>query len=153
MRNISEHCLRSRFELSWSIVSEKERHILNQIASMPTTKLPKYRRKSEWLLVRKTREEKNLENVLTNGRQTLRKLNDRFRHLDLRTHSWNSFDPVWLPPSRLSFCLLLSPFCCLSFFFYLTKTLSVESARSFFSTFVVHWSVHCLSSCPHSNAS
>ena len=31
--------------------------------------------------MRQTREEKNLENVLTNGRQTMRKMNERFRHL------------------------------------------------------------------------
>ena len=39
-----------------------------------------------------------------------------------------------MPPSRLFSSLLLSPFCCcLSFFFYLTKTLSVESARLYSS--------------------
>ena len=44
------------------------------------------------------------------------------------------------PPSCLSSSLHLSSFCCcLSVFFYLTKTLSVESARLFFSSFVVHW--------------
>ena len=43
--------------------------------------------------------------------------------LDQRKPTWNSFDPVWLPPSRLSSSLILSSFCrCLSFFFYLTKT-------------------------------
>ena len=42
------------------------------------------------------------------------------------------FDPVWLPPSRLSSSPLLSS-SCLSFCFYLSKTPSVESARLYFS--------------------
>ena len=46
----------------------------------------------------------------------------------------NSFDPVWLLPPHLSSSPLLPSFCCcLSFFFYLTKTLSVESTRLYFS--------------------
>ena len=40
-------------------------------------------------------------------------------------------------------------FCFLSLFFYLTKTLSVESACLFFSSFFVHWWVHFPSSFPH----
>ena len=61
---------------------------------------------------------------------------------------------VWLPPSRLSSSLLLSAFCCCpSFFFNLKKTLSVESACSFFSSFVVHWWVHFPSSFPHVSTS
>ena len=46
------------------------------------------------------------------------------------------FDPVWLPPSRLSSSLLLSSSCCLSIFFYPTKTQSVESASLSFSHFL-----------------
>ena len=46
----------------------------------------------------------------------------------------NCFDSVWLPPSRLSSSLLLSSVsCCLSFFFYLTKTVSLESVCLYFS--------------------
>ena len=51
----------------------------------------------------------------------------------------DSLGPVWLFPSRLSSSLPLSCFCCcLSFLFYLTKTLSVESVRLFVCLFVFH---------------
>ena len=77
-----------------------------------------------------------------------------WRHFKLRIRCSNSFDPVWLPPSRLSSCLLLIYFCCCpSFFFSLTKTLSVESARLFYSSFVVHLWVHFPRSFPHVSAS
>ena len=99
--------------------------------------------------------EKNLENVLTNGRQTMRKINERFRHLvslsgkrrkttktgtdeKETTGRWVQFGC----PPRLSPSLLSSFCCCLSFLFYLTKTPSGESACFFFSSFFVHWGVH-----------
>ena len=44
----------------------------------------------------------------------------------------NLVDPAWLPPSRLSPSLILSSVCCLSFFFYLTKTLCQKRLFIFF---------------------
>ena len=82
--------------------------------------------------------------VHTQARQTLTSLHKCrlgrsrklvFQPVSTRKQTYgSSFDPVWLRPSRLYSSLLLSFYCrCLSFFFYLTKTLSVESARLYFA--------------------
>ena len=60
--------------------------------------------------------------------------------MPINLNSCQSFDPVWLPPSRLS----------TAFFFHPTKTPSVERCSfAIFSSFVVHWWVHPPSSFPH----
>ena len=61
------------------------------------------------------------------------------------THQWTTNDEK----NKQARSTLSVFFFCLSFFFNLKKTLSVESACLFFSSFVVHWLVHFPSSFPH----
>ena len=56
--------------------------------------------------------------------------NKKKQRMGQRNFKNEYFDPISLPPSPLSFASFC---CCMSFFFYLTKTLSVKSARSYFS--------------------
>ena len=80
-------------------------------------------------------------------REWLRTLKELLTSKKKRVTSWNSSHPVWLPSSRLSSSVRLSSFVVV-FLLYLTKTLSVESACLFFSSFVVVWWVHFPSSFP-----
>ena len=58
--------------------------------------------------------------------------NKKKQRMGQRNFKNEYFDPISLPPSPLSFASFC---CCMSFFFYLTKTLSVKSARLFFLLF------------------